>query len=675
MQMMEKKRGGMTAEEFLELFERSAKELDVQASYKLARELEQFRSEPVLGYRTAGSRAEADAGDFLYRKMCEIGLKTEKHPVVLDGWEFFGATLRYQTEEGERCIRLGGYQTEMRVSNLQTELVDAGKGTEKDFLKTDVRGKIALIRINQRDEWWINYPACQAHLAGAVAVIAVQDKGYGEVDPAALNAQDICGLPDAPAFSMSKADMADVLAAMKKGRLAVTLDADSRVREKITTYNIVGTIPGQTSQMIAVSAHYDSYFHGFEDDNCGVSMMLSLAQALIRSGYKPQKTLVFIAFAAEEWGKINSRYDWSAGAYAEMTQGQNSWRGRMIADINLELPAIAHGKKHYIRSVYEYKHFLRDFLKNPKGFDEYYPEGADVVCPVQTWSDDFSMSVNGIPSLVNEFSSGSFMETHYHSQFDDDTSYDEHIYYFHHRLYLRLLLAFDRCALPPMDFSTRVRRMMRSLKGEIAETPEAAEFFKAAETAEETAEELYDMICAVNGSKQPEERESVAGAVILDAFKYCEDSFVALDWYEKSVFPHENAQKNIEYMQRAVAALEEGDADGAKCAMVEVDDNSYAEAFARGVTSYFTARALTDTGSWGSGRLTGHIDLFGVMRAVMEKSRDEQADFTFEKEELTVKVAVEKKNLRSLIEAETARLKKLTQKLQGAMIAVEALDR
>ena len=55
---------------------------------------------------------------------------------------------------------------------------------------------------------------------------------------------------------------------------------------------------------------------------------LSLAQALIRSGYKPQKTLVFIAFAAEEWGKINSRYDWSAGAYAEMTQGQNDWRGR-----------------------------------------------------------------------------------------------------------------------------------------------------------------------------------------------------------------------------------------------------------------------------------------------------------------------------------------------------------
>ena len=641
----------------------------------MARELEKFRSDPLLGYRTAGSKAEFEAGEYLYEKMCAIGLKTEKHPVVLDGWEFCGATLRYNTDGGERCIRLGGYQTQMDVQDLQTELVDAGKGTEKDFQKTDVRGKIALIRINQRDEWWINYPAYQAHLAGAIAVIAVQDKGYGEVDPAALNAQDICGVPNAPAFSMSKADMSEVLSAMKKGRLAVTLSASSRVREKVTTYNIVGMIPGQTSQMVGVSAHYDSYFHGFEDDNCGVSMMLSLAQALIRSGYQPKKTLVFIAFAAEEWGKINSRYDWSAGAYAEMTQGLNDWRGRMIADINLELPAIAHGKKHYIRSVYEYKHFLRDFLKDPKGVDEYYPEGADVVCPVQTWSDDFSMSINGVPSLVNEFSSGSFMETHYHSQFDDDTSYDERIYSFHHRLYLRLLLAFDNCSLPPMDFSTRIRRLVRSLKGDITETAEADEFYKAAEKAEETAEELYEMICGVNHSKQPQERENVAGVMILDAFKYCEDNFVALDWYEKSVFPHENPQKNIEYMQRAMTALEEGDAEAAKSAMVEVDDNSYAEAFARGVTSYFTARALTDTGSWGSGRLTGHIDLFGVMRAVMDKGKDGGEDFTFEKEELAVKMAVERKNLRCLIEAETARLKKQTKKLQGAIAAVEALNR
>ena len=672
---MENSRGGMTDQDFLALFEKAAKELKVQESYQFARELEQFRSDAVLGYRTAGSEAEKRAGEYIFEKMQQIGLQTTRHPVVLDGWEFRGAFLEYETESGHTAVRLGGYQTQLSVKDLKTELVDAGKGTKKDFDKIDVHGKIALIRINQRDEWWINYPAYQAHLAGAVAVIAVQDKGYGEVDAKALNAQDICGLPDAPAFSMSKADMNEILSHMKKGKIAINFTAESVISPQTTTYNIVGTIPGKTSQMIALSAHYDSYFHGFEDDNCGVSMMLSIAKSILLSGYQPMKTLVFIAFASEEWGKIDSRYDWSAGAYAEMTQGQNDWRGKMIADINLELPAIAHGKKHYIRSVFEYKHFLRDFLKDPKGVDEYYPEGVDVVCPVQTWSDDFSMSINGIPSVVNEFASGSFMETHYHSQFDDDTSYDERIYAFHHRLYLRLALAFDRCVLPPMDYSTRIKRLMRSLRAPHTETEEAEAFFNAAEQAIEIGEELYEKIRIVNNAKIPEERESVASAVLLDAFKYCEDKFVSLDWYEKSIFPHENAQKNIEYMQKALDALAEKDGETAKSAIIEVDDNSYAEAFDRQVTSYFTSKALTDTNTWGSGRLTGHNDLFELLGSVMKKGKAENPDFSFEKDVLRTRIEVERKNLGYILEAETARLYILIHKLQSAMMVVEALER
>ena len=61
-------------------------------------------------------------------------------------------------------------------------------------------------QINQREEWWINFPVYEAHIRGAAALIAVQGGGYGEVDDTALNAQDIGGPADAPAFSMSRAD-------------------------------------------------------------------------------------------------------------------------------------------------------------------------------------------------------------------------------------------------------------------------------------------------------------------------------------------------------------------------------------------------------------------------------------------------------------------------------------
>ena len=49
-----------------------------------------------------------------------------------------------------------------------------------------MRGKLVLVHINQRNDWWINYPAYQAHLRGAAAILAVQAGGYGEVDEQAL---------------------------------------------------------------------------------------------------------------------------------------------------------------------------------------------------------------------------------------------------------------------------------------------------------------------------------------------------------------------------------------------------------------------------------------------------------------------------------------------------------
>lgn len=86
-------------------------------------------------------------------------------------------------------------------------------------------------------------------------------------------------------------------------------DASSRILEQTESYNIWGTIPGREEDMILLSAHYDSYYDGFQDDNCAVAMMLGIARALLETGYRPRKTLVFCAMAAEEWGIVNSKYD------------------------------------------------------------------------------------------------------------------------------------------------------------------------------------------------------------------------------------------------------------------------------------------------------------------------------------------------------------------------------
>ena len=79
------------------------------------------------------------------------------------------------------------------------------------------------------------------------------------------------------------------------------LDGDTKVEENRTTYNIIGELPGQEEGvMLLLSAHYDSYFNGFQDDNAAAAMVLGIARTLIRSGYKPARP-----FCLRRWRRKN----------------------------------------------------------------------------------------------------------------------------------------------------------------------------------------------------------------------------------------------------------------------------------------------------------------------------------------------------------------------------------
>ena len=63
--------------------------LDIPYSYELAKRMEMYRCNPVLGYRSAGSKAEFLTGEMLKKEMEEIGLsEVTKDEITVDGWEF-----------------------------------------------------------------------------------------------------------------------------------------------------------------------------------------------------------------------------------------------------------------------------------------------------------------------------------------------------------------------------------------------------------------------------------------------------------------------------------------------------------------------------------------------------------------------------------------------------------
>ena len=646
----------------MNLQESILKNLDIDYSYRLAKRMEQFRTNPVLGYRPAGSRAEFETGEMLKQEMEAIGLSdVRKDAVKVDGWEFKKAVISYSGEDGTHHeIQLGAYQTTFVTDGpKEFSLMYLGKGTASDYEGKDVTGKLVLVDINQRDEWWINYPVYQAHLKGAAALIAVQSGGYGEIDDEALNAQDIAGPENAPAFSISRKD-ADPLKELleRTAEMTVTLDADSRVTRDCTTYNIVGSIPGRhPDRMVLLSAHYDSYFSGFQDDNTAIALMFGIAKALLASGVTPNNTIVICAMAAEEWGVVDSNFDWSTGAYEQVFTAHPEWVGKVIADLNFELPALAHGTRARIRSCYEYTRFLEEYLSELPDLTQAYPEETRVTSPIETWSDDFSMAIAGIPSMVNDFTGGSFMETHYHSQFDNDAFYDEQVYRLHHELFALLIMALDETCVIPLCSAPVMKRaldgynasseILRSFVAMDLISPmtlaslaeKISDLEKMLSDATDVAESRYESRRSLNSHYRAllsEGRQEEAECLYLEAreaekealrrFKYAQDELVRIDWYGNVHYPHEILLQNIRLIGGAIANLKEQNLSSALRKLYQVDNNAYAFMFDEEVYNHFTDYVLNqpqDRLKWGYRRLMPHENIYALVKDLLQKKEEE----------------------------------------------------
>ena len=100
--------------------------------------------------------------------------------------------------------------------------------------------------------------------------------------------------------------------------------ADARVESTIlrtATYNVLGRYPGRgprANEAVFIGGHYDhlgirepvngdSIYNGAEDNASGTAAVLTAAEAMVRSGVHPGRSMVFMAIAAEESGLIGSQ--------------------------------------------------------------------------------------------------------------------------------------------------------------------------------------------------------------------------------------------------------------------------------------------------------------------------------------------------------------------------------
>ncbi|OFZ00420.1 MAG: hypothetical protein A3K10_12000 [Bacteroidetes bacterium RIFCSPLOWO2_12_FULL_31_6] len=98
--------------------------------------------------------------------------------------------------------------------------------------------------------------------------------------------------------------------------LFITVEINQKLESQYQSQNVIGYIKGTEfpDSIIVLSAHYDHlgamgnevYFPGANDNASGVAMLLNLASHYTQN--LPKKTMVFIAFGAEEAGIIGSKF-------------------------------------------------------------------------------------------------------------------------------------------------------------------------------------------------------------------------------------------------------------------------------------------------------------------------------------------------------------------------------
>ena len=144
-------------------------------------------------------------------------------------------------------------------------------------------------------------------------------------------------------------------------KVRVHLQQDFQYR---TIWDVIGRIPGGQwpDEWVVAGNHRDAWVYGAVDPNSGTAAMLEAVHGigeLLKSGWKPRRTIIFGSWDAEEEGLIGST-EWGEQHAAEL--------GNAAAYFNVDV-AVA-GPKFGASSVPTLKQFIRDITKvvpSPKG--------------------------------------------------------------------------------------------------------------------------------------------------------------------------------------------------------------------------------------------------------------------------------------------------------------------
>lgn len=323
-----------------------------------------YLTSPELAGRQAGSAGNALAAEYIAESFTASGLQVEQQVFPV----------RYQTyltlpsmalvlDNGGR-VEPFSYRDEFIVlQNVVTDGVLSGDliwVADENYTDMELDGKIVVRKpsLPITDE----IKTAQEH--GAGALILIGDKTRVEYLEAKYPFAPTPPTGSIPVYELTPKSFNRLLEltgesqeSLFHGLPVTVLNADIRLQirlsdpELVETANVIGLLPGSNpdlqNEYVIIGAHYDHVgdevdtpYSGANDNASGVATMLEIARLWRDSGYRPERSVLFIAWGAQEPGELGSQYFFDNPLYPVKD---------MVASIQLD--SIGGGGGYYLEAV------------------------------------------------------------------------------------------------------------------------------------------------------------------------------------------------------------------------------------------------------------------------------------------------------------------------------------
>lgn len=286
-----------------------------------------------IGSRVTGTPAERKAEDWAAAKMKSIGLENvhaEKY-TIWRGWTRGTAEAEILAPVHHKLhVDAMGWTGSTPAGGAEADVVTVNMFDIENEIKnvSRLKGKIALVTTKgkpNKDEMKLFAMFGDflkaAGPAGTIAVIGGQ--GGGKSAGMNLTHTGILGFNAdfaVPVVSMSAEDQGQLERFIERGiKPRVRFNVQNNFTNgPVETANVVGEIRGREhpEEILVVGGHLDSWDlgEGTTDNGSGTAAALGAADAIVRSGQRPRRTIRFVLFTGEEEGLD--------GSFAYMKQHQ-----------------------------------------------------------------------------------------------------------------------------------------------------------------------------------------------------------------------------------------------------------------------------------------------------------------------------------------------------------------